>query len=405
MPEKEKELPAVIDYKEYGLEETKAKTITSSFAVVEVEHKSYQQQYNDLLTKEITPETCKDAGDLRRKLVKVRTAYEKTHKAEKAFYLAGGRFVDAYKNKMVGQVEMMEEKLEEMETFFEKIEAQKLDALRDARVTEISQYSDVDLKGFDFRTMPDELYQKLLADQKKLAEIRAEEKRKEAEAQEQAEREAILESERQIAVMPYREFLPVGQVIEFAKLPELDFNNLVRELIGKKADKDAADEKTRQENERLKKEKELQDKRLQQILKYNDANTNKVDLSKLAELSEDSFQKILLEKKTVWEAAQAEAARQKKIADDNAKKVAAQKAADAKAAADKAAADKKAKQDAEKLAKAPDKTKLIALIDQVAFPEHKHIDIKTKEAAAILEVILEKHKGFVNWAKLEIQKI
>lgn len=112
----------VINPREYGLEEKQAEKMTSGLAVVLTERKALEGIYNAVIAKELNAETFKEARELRLKVQKNRTTgIEAWHKTNKAFYLAGGRFVDAYKNKEVIINEQMEERLLEIEKYEEKL--------------------------------------------------------------------------------------------------------------------------------------------------------------------------------------------------------------------------------------------------------------------------------------------
>jgi hypothetical protein len=114
------------------------------------------------------------------KIVKNRTqGIEKWHKANKAFYLAGGRFVDAVKNKEIVINEEMESKLLEAEKYFENLEKQKAKELNDDRIERIKPYVE-DTTGLDFAPMSDEDFDDYLLGKK--TRFENEEKEREAEA-------------------------------------------------------------------------------------------------------------------------------------------------------------------------------------------------------------------------------
>ena len=129
-----------IDPKEFGLEESQAATVESAFMPKIVERDGLKPIYEQLLTQEITPALCLDAKVLRLKLVKVRTGISEIHKTQKAFFLAAGRYVDAWKTKETLPVEQMEENLEAIEKHFERIEAEKIKRLQIDRTLEMIKY-------------------------------------------------------------------------------------------------------------------------------------------------------------------------------------------------------------------------------------------------------------------------
>jgi len=67
----------LLNPKEYGLDEVQVVTIEQAFAPKIAERDGLIAIYEQVITKELTDETCKEAGDLRRKLVKVRTGIAK----------------------------------------------------------------------------------------------------------------------------------------------------------------------------------------------------------------------------------------------------------------------------------------------------------------------------------------
>jgi hypothetical protein len=130
-----------IDPKEFGLQETEVKTIEAAFMPKIVERDGLAAVYTGLLTREISPALCEEAGSVRKKLVKVRTGIADIHKTQKAFYLAAGRYVDAWKNKETLPITQMEEVLAGIEEHYQRIEAAKIAELQTTRSAEIQNYS------------------------------------------------------------------------------------------------------------------------------------------------------------------------------------------------------------------------------------------------------------------------
>ncbi|MCP4987282.1 MAG: hypothetical protein GY928_14885 [Colwellia sp.] len=189
----------LVKAKDYGLEENKAIEIESKFAPMIAEKEALVSIYNDIITSELTPGLCAKAKDLRNKLVKVRTGISKIHKTQKAFYLAGGRFVDAWKNANAEPVTQMEEKLSEIEKHFENIEKERINNLRIEREEKLfpllDEYTPM-TEGLG--DMSDDMWEayysgKKTAFDKRKEEARlVEEKEKAEEARLKAEREAEL---------------------------------------------------------------------------------------------------------------------------------------------------------------------------------------------------------------------
>jgi hypothetical protein len=195
---------AKIDPKEFGLQETEAKSIEAAFMPKIVERDGLKPIYTALLTKEITKELCSEAKAVRLKLVKVRTGIADIHKTQKAFFLAAGRYVDAWKNKETEPVLQMEEKLSEIEDYYENIERERIAKLKVDRTAEIAKYQEAEafIPG-NLGELTDQVWQNYLLGVKTVYEqkIAAEKAAKEAEekriAEEKAEQERIrVENER-----------------------------------------------------------------------------------------------------------------------------------------------------------------------------------------------------------------
>lgn len=187
-----------IDPKEFGLQETQVAQIQEAFMPKIAERDGLAEIYSGIITQEITPALCTQAGDLRKKLVKVRTGIAEIHKTQKAFYLAAGRYVDAWKNKETLPVTQMEENLSAIEEHYQRIEAEKQAKLQEERAAELQKYSE------EGAFIPDnlgellpEVYANYLLGVKTAYETKKENERKAAEeeatrvAAEKAEQERI----------------------------------------------------------------------------------------------------------------------------------------------------------------------------------------------------------------------
>lgn len=259
----------LIDPKEYGLENDKAALIDVSFNNKQTELAAFNQQYSELITSELSPQLSKSAYDLRKKLVKVRTGIAEIHKVEKAFYLSGGRYVDALKNKLTLAVEQMEEKLSEIETHYEKIEAKRIADLKEARLLELEKYQ-VDTEFVSLDKMPDDVYAKFLDnaktafEAKKIEAQRIEKERIEAEKKAEADR---IEAARVEAERIETQRIENERLKKEAEAKELELKRerekAEAEAKKKQAEIDAANaeaDKSRLEAKRL---KDLEDERIE----------------------------------------------------------------------------------------------------------------------------------------------
>jgi hypothetical protein len=261
----------VIDPKDYGLERENVVSIEQAFAPKIAEREALVEVYKLVLSKEMTPELADEAKELRLKLVKVRTGIASIHQSQKAFALAFGRFVDAWKNKETLPVTQMEEELKKIEDHYEKIERDRLDALQKERVEILSQYLD-GANERELCNMDEDVWLAFLDTKKKAHEERLkqeqeeqlkreEEKRKQAEENErirveneklkkEAEEKKIIHEKRSKEMQPY--IVLIRDYNGMINMSEEDYQKLLADI-------------KRGEEERIAFEKELRDKRIAEM--------------------------------------------------------------------------------------------------------------------------------------------
>lgn len=345
----------IVSPKDFGIEESKAVIIEQSFLPKIVERDGLISVYENLLTKEIDKSVCIEASNLRKKLVKVRTGIADIHKVEKAFYLASGRYVDALKNKHTLPIEQMEEKLSEIEKYYENIEKQRIADLQTARELELSQYEVENVQQLALGVMADSVWINFLAGTKAGYEKKKEDERL-AEA-------AKIEAAR-------------------LELERIEAQRIENERLKKEAEeREAALAIERQAAEKLLAEQKAESERLLQIEREESARVAKIQADKLAEI--EAANKLARDKAAKELAEQQAAA--KKIADE----LQAKKDAEAKELADKIEADKKA-------AKAPVKEKMRIAIHSLS--------LQLPESDLTAE-ILSKFNGFKDWANKQIESM
>ena len=362
-----------IDPKEFGLEESNVATIEQAFAPKIIERDALSVIYESVITKELTPALCKEASDLRKQLVKVRTGIADIHKTQKAFFLAAGRFVDAWKNKETAPVEQMEEKLSEIEKYFENIEKQRITDLEQVRKDELSQFTDVFPSGLGY--MEQSVYDNYLVGVKLAYEARIEAERK-AEAERVAEeKRQVLNNERKAKTIRLVEFIENYESVFFGDMSEEDFMAVVNLAIEKRTAQENEQARIKAENERLQKEAEEKEKALE---------------------TERKKQAEILQKQ------QAEAARIQAEKDaENARLLAQIKVKEDAERAAKLEAERieteRLKQQAE-AAKAPVKQKAAAWVESFSIAEFS-------EQNAITDDIKLKFESFKKWAAEQVNKI
>jgi len=129
-----------IDHTEYGLDASEAHQVQAAFEPMLAKMVELSDEFDRVTALPITEETCALAKELRLKYVKVRTGVEKIHKKVKAYYLAGGRFVDGWKNAQKFASEGKEEALREIEEHFEHLEQARIAELEEERATMLEPY-------------------------------------------------------------------------------------------------------------------------------------------------------------------------------------------------------------------------------------------------------------------------
>lgn len=180
----------------FGIEPEKAQEMVSGLSAVIAEREVLKNAYIDVINLPITTENLSTFKELRLKFVKVRTSIDKWHKVNKAFYLAGGRFVDAIKNKEIGYSEEMESKLMDAEKFFENQEKERLATLKKEREELLQPFVD-NLPG-GLEDLDQDVFDSFLETKKKAHADKLESERLEAERieKERLDREKEIEAQR-----------------------------------------------------------------------------------------------------------------------------------------------------------------------------------------------------------------
>lgn len=149
----------------FGLTPEKGISILESFNPKLTELSSLQQEYTELIKREITPELVAEAKVFYKQITTFESSLNTIHKAEKDFYLQGGRFVDALKNKGIVHSSEMKTKVKAIVDYYANIEKNKLDALEIERKSLLEPfYKETHL--LDLRTMADDVFKNFLSAKK-----------------------------------------------------------------------------------------------------------------------------------------------------------------------------------------------------------------------------------------------
>ena len=185
-----------------GLTETKAKQIKAVFNPMMEKLELVEEDYNKVVSLELTPKTCVLAKRMRLDIAKIRIEADKVRKTQKEEFLRAGNAIQGIYNIIKFAVVSKEDNLKSIELHYEKIEKEKKAQLQLDRQVELAKY-DSDGEFVDLGNMPDPVWNNYLAGVKnnyeaiKEAERKAEADLIEAEKKEAEEREQMrLENER-----------------------------------------------------------------------------------------------------------------------------------------------------------------------------------------------------------------
>jgi len=187
-----------VKHTEFGLSEQKANEITKGLNTIIREREALEEQYLSLIMEEITPELSEEARELRLRIRDNRTkGLTKWHKANKEYFLQGGKFVDAIKNKNIIHNEEMENKLLAIEKYEENLEKERKKKLAESRLSEINKYAtEEDLVGVDLGEMNEKMFKSFYNQCKESYEEKIKQEEAEAKAKkEEQERLAKIEAE------------------------------------------------------------------------------------------------------------------------------------------------------------------------------------------------------------------
>ena len=280
----------IIDPKEFGIEESKAKLISDQFKPMLDKMVELEVEANEVFSLDIDDkESAKKAKEVRLKYVKVRTGTAEIHKAQKAFYLQAGRFVDGWKNAQLFASQGIEEKLEVIEKYAETIEKQKAKDLNDARIAMLEPYGD--FIGMSFAEFSDEDFDDYVLGKK----TKFENAQKEAEAEAlRIETERLAEIERQKAIELENQALRVEAEAKEKELA-IERAKVKAESDRIEAENNAKFEAQRKETARV--AKELQDKKDAE----SKAENAKLEAERLAKIEAEKLAKAPIKNQLeVW---------------------------------------------------------------------------------------------------------
>jgi len=165
-----------------GLEESKARQIEAVFAPMVEMLKGFEKAYDEIVSMEISKDTCKTAKRLRLDISKIRIEADKIRIEQKAEYTRGGNAVQGVYNILKFAVADKEEHLKDIETHFERLEDEKKKTIQAEREVALLKY-DFNGSEINLGVMDSAVWNNFLSGTKlnyeavKEAEIKAEKER------------------------------------------------------------------------------------------------------------------------------------------------------------------------------------------------------------------------------------
>lgn len=360
-----------LDMNQYGLQESKAKDIQKLYLPMIEMIGNIEEEFNEIVSMEQSPEAAKLARNLRLRIVPVRTRADESRKQAKEEYIrANGAIQGAY-NTFEYAVKSKEEKLKAIEEFEAREEEVRIHELSLERSDKLEQYEMYNVQGLG--EMDELVFNNLIAGAKATLEAKQEAERKAEEERKEEIRKKELHSKRKEMLLPYWDFVPSDKREEdFSTFTEAEFNKRFEFSKAAKKDYDKDQEKIRKENERLREE---------------------ADIVRKIELKKEIERKAKDEKERKEMEAKLQTARDQKESAE----------AELRAKKDKIIKDKKEDAERKRIAElAPDKDKLTKWIESmnVDLP-----NLNSKESEAIADNILFKFQGMKSWALKEIDKL
>jgi hypothetical protein len=288
-----------IEVKDYGIGKEKEAELTIGLDIVKDERKLLIEEFNEISKLEITEKNLPKFRSLRLKISKNRTkGINSWHKKTKDFFLTGGKFVDAIKNKENAINEQMENKLLDAENHFENLEKERIGALRLERAEVLSEFVE-DAYDRVLTNMDQDVWEAYLATKKKnhldliKAEKEAEIERQNKIAEEIAEKKRIdLENAKLLEEANQRAKIAEEKAeLQLTKQRKIDAENLEKQ---KKIDAERIAQQKIIEDKRIAEQKVIDDRIAKEKIE-SDRIKKELELKKQQELDFIEAKKLALQ--------------------------------------------------------------------------------------------------------------
>lgn len=259
------------------INESKAAQIRSTFEPMAAMLESFEKAYNALLAeaeKEITKDVTAKAKRLRIDIGRVRIETEKVRKEQKEEYLRAGKAIDGVSNILKWAVAEKEDKLKDIENYFEIQEQKRIEALQMERAEMLSKYVD-DANERNLGEMEADVWELYFEGKKKAWEDEQEAIRKAEE-----ERQRILKIEalhqQRLNYLSSNGLLPyISDTSDLGEIEQGEFDLIVKDAKAELVAYEREQEAIRKENERLRKEAEEAAKKAEAERKAREAKERK----------------------------------------------------------------------------------------------------------------------------------
>lgn len=368
----------LVDPSKFGIQESSVKTLIGNLPEIKTERDELVKEFNSVVKLDIEDKsTSKIARELRLKIKDNRTkGLEVWHTKSKEFFLKGGQFIDAIKREESAINKEMEDKLSEIENYFEIKEKERKAKLNAERIEMLEPYNSFVPIGLNFGEISEEEFQKVLNGAKlQYNQMIEEEEKAEKERIRLAEIERLNSVRRELAMPYYFFWSEYEKQINFGEQSENDFSAFLERIKKAKADDDLQQEEIRKENERLAEEKRKAEEK---------AKKEREEVERQLEQQRKEQEEVLRkerEKQAELEA-QLEAKRKAELEAEN-KRI---------------KEEQEKKKEAERLAKAPIKNQLNAWVNSFEIPE-------TNVDNDVSKLIKEKFNAFKDWSLTQVEKL
>ena len=170
------------------------KKVEEAFLPLILRMNELDKEFAEVIKMEDGKEAVKASTELASKYKKLRTDTGKEHTKQKAYYLAGGRYVDKWKNQQLALSETKECELNEKKMFFINQEKAKLQAIKESRIEVLNSIGYTEqVDGLEILT--DDVFNAMVEGFKLKAQAELDRQAEELRLQEEADLKFLAEQE------------------------------------------------------------------------------------------------------------------------------------------------------------------------------------------------------------------